>query len=901
VRLARGASVLPIGWFIAGAVLAAAQPVAAAQPGPVEQGPVVIYPTRPPARARAQIANPTAPLNCLIPAVTSSADVPAQPEIQVSPQSPPAAAPPPTPAAAQPPAPAAPAFNNPFGRDVDLTMALTYADNELGDIPVTLTRDNHIYVHTAEFSELIEPLLNKAGIKGFEAAVGGRNRFEPDTLRAAGITLEFDPSALSVVILKIDPTDQLAHNLYRTTNHEAERARAPSSFSAYVNLSGAGSWAEGAGFSPFFDVQGVIHYDHLVFESDFTAQNQVDLTTLDNSFDIQRRYARLVYDVPEDYLRFYLGDLTPEFRGDQGDTGIGGFGVVRERNIYDPDRVSALTGSQQLVLQNEATVDVMRNGSLIQQLHLAAGAYNLNNLPLTTGSNNIQLEVHDITGAVRTITYSTFLDPIDLQPGDYEYAAYVGALSQTLIGSPDYNGGVAFTGFYRKAFQNSDAVGVGLQAGRDVQMADGELRLPLKGGARLDFDVAASHSDFGGAGGSISGGFEELFDRGGLIDSLTLQVGVNTKFFAVLGNTTPIDPTAWQVSMSYSHAFTQKFQTTAELEYSNLRDPKGNSATLDIENFYELNREWSVRFGVSYQDSPGESQRGFGALVGLVWRPDREHRAEARYDGSRDQESLTFTKSSENFVGSYGYTGIIQQSQGQASISGEAEYYADRAAIDFQAGTSGGSFGAIGTTPTATLSVSTAIGYVDGHFGIGHPISDSFVIAYPHASLDNRSVIVGDDLEEGHFGASSGILGPALYAFLPSYNPDILHYDVVNPPLGYDIGEGTTYLRPLYRSGFALQVGSDAFISVTGTLVNQDGKPISLSAGSITNLDDPKASPAPFFTNSVGRFAAEGLKPGVRYKVDLNAGAPVSFTFVTPKKGVALVDLRKVIVNAPVD
>ncbi|MDB5725796.1 MAG: hypothetical protein JWQ16_2550, partial [Novosphingobium sp.] len=117
--------------------------------------------------------------------------------------------------------------------------------------------------------------------------------------------------------------------------------------------------------------------------------------------------------------------------------------------------------------------------------------------------------------------------------------------------------------------------------------------------------------------------------------------------------------------------------------------------------------------------------------------------------------------------------------------------------------------------------------------------------------------------------------------------------DVENPPSGYDIGPGTYRVRPPYRSGYAIQVGTDAYVSAVGTVIGMDGKPIALSAGSVAALDRPDEKPLPFFTNTVGRFAVQNLRPGGRYRVDLSEGRG-SFTIVVPQNSAGLLQMDQI-------
>ncbi len=119
-----------------------------------------------------------------------------------------------------------------------------------------------------------------------------------------------------------------------------------------------------------------------------------------------------------------------------------------------------------------------------------------------------------------------------------------------------------------------------------------------------------------------------------------------------------------------------------------------------------------------------------------------------------------------------------------------------------------------------------------------------------------------------------------------------IHYDVENPPEGYDIGLGVYRVRPPYHSGYRLIVGSDAFVTAMGTLLDEKAKPVALGSGQVIDLDRPQDKAMEFFTNSVGRFALTSLRPNNHYQVRLNSGH--AFEFTVPAGNAALVDLHLV-------
>jgi outer membrane usher protein len=116
---------------------------------------------------------------------------------------------------------------------------------------------------------------------------------------------------------------------------------------------------------------------------------------------------------------------------------------------------------------------------------------------------------------------------------------------------------------------------------------------------------------------------------------------------------------------------------------------------------------------------------------------------------------------------------------------------------------------------------------------------------------------------------------------------------VEDVPPGYDIGSGSLRVNPPYHSGYKIRVGTDAFASAMGTLLLPDGKPVALIGGRVIAEDGKDKEPLPFFTNSVGRFAIQSLRPGVTYRVVIGGGA-TSFEFTVPADTSGLVDLKTI-------
>ena len=793
---------------------------------------------------------------------------------------------------------------NPYDRDLSITVPLNFNRRVLGELPVLLTRDDRFIVDSAGFKTLIAPLLTPEAQVELEASLAGIESFPPEEINATGIQLDYDPEQLAVLVLRIDPAKRAVEYLFQGGEAEAPE-QGPEPFSAFLNSNIAIQRRQSTGDVdlPSVFLNGAVRYKSLVFEADFQGREDI----FSEEYEVDRRYARFVYDQPESFRRWYLGDLDPETRGRQGFVELGGAGVARQRRRFDSFRNNVLSGNRQLILQEEATVRVLRNGLFVREFRLDAGQYDVSNLPLTTGSNDITLEIQGLSGRTEIVGYNAYLDSIDLEPGDYEYAAYLGLTNEGLFGSPDYSDGdLAFTGYYRKAFENRPAIGVGLQASEQVQAVTGQTQFILRNGSRVQFDASASNSSEAGAGYAYAVSYDHVFDTGDRTDSWTVIAEYVSEDFSGLGNVEGQNPTSWSLAGSYARRFSTQWVGNISANYRVGReDSSGDAYSINATSSYRFDPNWSVQVGVEYSDVErdpfgiGSQNRGFGATVALVWTPRFDRRGEVRYNSARDSGSVRFQQSAENRTNSFGYSLASTYDNGSGSLSGQVDYTANRFDATLTHAAFGRDFSNITEEQVTSLRVGTSIATAGGRVAIGRNINDSFAIVYPHPTLREHGVIVGDSLEGGQYTSRSGALGPALSNVLTSYINQSVRYDAVQAPVGYNVGEGIVRVRPTYKSGYAIEVGSAAFVSALGRLTGNGDKPLALISGNVRPADEPEATPQLFFTNSVGRFAIQDLEPGKRYRVQLFTSPSLAYEFTVPEDNEGLLDMG--IINVPLD
>lgn len=791
---------------------------------------------------------------------------------------------------------------NPYDRDIDMTVPLTFLTRSLGDIPMRLTADDRFQLESETFLRLMSTVLNDEAHAELSATLAPLRTFGPDDLAETGVSLTYDPASLAVVVVQVRPDQRAVEDLFAPPRDDLNDVNlAPAALSAYVNVNASQTYLWGAEDQqrPTINLDGAIRFKKIVFEADASLGEEFGLQ--DTNYRFARNYARLVYDEPEKYRRWFAGDLDPEVRGQQSFVQMGGVGVARQQRRFNTFRAAVLQGNRQLVVQRESTVRFFRNGSLYRELRLQPGRYDFSSLPLLAGSNDVRVQVQDTTGSVQDLSYSQYLDPIDLDPGDYEYGAYLGVTSQQLGRAPDYRGSPAFTGFFRKAFFNRPAIGIGFQASEEVQALTGQTQFVLRDGARLLIDAGASRSNFAGAGYAAGVAYDRFFDRGGLADNFSIRADYVSPDFSNLSNPEGFNLTAISMTGQYTRQFSQNVLATVSGSYLKGRQDTGDTYRIGVTAFYRISERWTVRAGADYAGFPSNFAigSGFSANIGLVFQPDYRRRAEARYESRDNLAELSYVQSGLNELDSVGFGGVLTRRDDAVQAQGFASYSGNRFDASLSHAAFGPSLSSIDQLQATSVRVGTTIAFADGIVGVGRRINDSFALVHAHKTLGDRSVVAGASLAKNNYLGKSGALGAAVNNFLASYVTQSVQYDVENPPTGYDIGAGVVRVRPPYRSGYALRVGTDAFISATGTLL-RGGEPVSLAGGRVTLLDlrdGENPQPLPFFTNSVGRFAISSLMPGRRYRVETygnNGTIDRGFEFTVPADNSGLVDLGSV-------
>jgi outer membrane usher protein len=804
---------------------------------------------------------------------------------------------------------------NPTDRTIELTLPLRDGQFYLGDVNARVSPQDEISLAKERLVQMMTPLLRTASLESLNTIADADGYLPLTAIKEKGFEAGFDPAKIE---LQISPTiEQRATGQLSAGRGRgqviSENLTAPAIFAGYVNIRAGADYSTESfygddgtvGTRTGFD--GALRWLDVVFESS---------AIFDAEDGFSRGSSRFVHDRPDLALRFSAGDIVPLKTGYQGGSDLLGLSVEKSYAKLQPSTNINPTGSRSFRIERPSNVDVMINGFVIQRLHLRPGDYDLKDLPLAAGANDITLVIEDDVGQKRTLEFSVFSGRSLLAPGLSEWALSAGVASRfdsdrdpdfsTLFSNVDYDTeSPVVTGFYARGLTADLTGSVHLQADTNSVMGGAGAAVQTSFGFWA-FDAAASQSFDHGLGYAANLGYDLTNIEGsdGIIRSVRLAADYRSENFSPLS---AIDDPRNDIMLALAAMYTQDLPWDLSGSVSGIyslgRGDEGDRYGVDIALSRNFGPSLSAGLSLGYELSTGyddeddefDGPDGFKAAIRIGYRLTENSSLDGGYDAGDGRSQLTYRHREGDGVGGWNAQVELGRTPSGSDdepddfgVNGALVYVANRAEVGFSqhTGLAGLDTGEI--DQRTSLTAGTAIAFADGRFAVGRPISNGFAIIGTHSNLPDSEVAIGASEEESQ--AASDFLGPALLSDISPYSPKRVPYDVSNLPVGYDLGAGAFDLYPGYRSGYRLTVGSDYTITAFGTLADADGEPIALLTGTAYEdggADDHKVT---IFTNRTGRFGAQGLRPG-RWIIDMATDPPIRFRIEIPKDTVGLLKL----------
>ena len=782
---------------------------------------------------------------------------------------------------------------NPAARHlVSFTVPLLVEKRVPVDIEVTISTDPaDLQFQAAPLLQELGPVLRPDLLKKLTVTAAAQGSLRIRNLKELGLDAVFDEGKLEFRVA-VPPVLRRASDIRFFGNGlplEAKSALKPSAFSAFLNLRSGldlveqSASGQSQGVQPFHgNLDGAVNLHDLVLEGSASL-------TEGTATPFTRDDVRLVYDDPDRMIRYSLGDLSYAISGFQDFQPLLGLTVARNFSLQ-PYRITQPLGQTSFFLVGPSKVEVLVNGQPVQTLQLQAGPQNLHDFRFVNGANDLTLRITDAVGRVEILNLSYFFDNSLLAKGVQDFAYSIGLPSHLGADGPEYEArSPGFSAFHRIGLTDQLTSGLNLQGDSEQQMFGANAVWATRVGT-FQPDAALSHVESIGTDYSLRLAYRYTnpLRIGGSTFALAAQY--SGAHFAPLGSLEPSNSVAGDFSANYSHALPWRMYGGVGGSYQISRYGNSDTSSVNLTTGKRFGRDVSCDLTLNrLKLTAGKAQ--YGAFLSLVFSfPAQRQSSRFTYDSATDTSRAEWQYTALNPVRGLDASLGAQRQDADSEVVGGLRYNDYRSELSLSQDVTTPSSPTDKVDNRTSLRVGTALVYADGEFGISRPVQDSFAIVVPHPELAGQDI--GVDQVRETYAARTDWLGPAVLPDLASYRVRKVTIDAPDLPLGYELGPSDRTLWPTYKSGTVIRVGTGATVLLSGVLVTAEGALVSLQAGEIFFLGEPKLTPIEVFTNRKGKFMAEGLMPGA-FELRMAGDAQVKVGFEIPKGKAGLYDIGR--------
>ncbi|QDF65352.1 fimbrial assembly protein [Shewanella sp. SNU WT4] len=564
------------------------------------------------------------------------------------------------------------------------------------------------------------------------------------------------------------------------------------------------------------------------------------------------------YDAPRLPLRVSLGDVTSATSGFLSSLSLGGIALFSDYANLQPDRVIGPNNQQMLILQESAEIDITVNGQVIYSGRQDAGRFNLANLPLNNGANDIIVYVRYLSGRTETLTFSQFYNSTLLQEGIVNYAFSLGAPSIYGDEGIEYLSTWAANGFIEYGFTSWLTLGLNATA---AEFGEGLGATATFGTDYGNLSSRAALSNGDELGSIYAFNFESTIVGAAVNQSPNLRLGLE---FADGFNNSPWDDTA--LPQTYQRALVNYIWTINDAWDASISASYYRALLADKQLNGTAQVNWrsgnmNVGAGITYNNNDNFSNADTQYFLTFDWYlslADKGLSLGTSYNTIDNRSRLDVSRINNDRVGDMGMRAQLEYEDQRDRELAQVSYTGNRARWEAEVQRSQSNNGNSDASYSASIRGNTAIGIAGGHVGWGRAQLGPFLVAKLHPTLAESELQIEVNQSGQYTAAASGSI-PALLPLDIAYTANVIDINVPNAPLGYDWGESRLDISPGAATGHVVEVGSDSSYTAMGTLVNNNGEPLGYLQGDLIANGQALA----FFTNKTGRFYIAGVSPGV--------------------------------------
>lgn len=590
--------------------------------------------------------------------------------------------------------------------------------------------------------------------------------------------------------------------------------------------------------------------------------------SVDRDGRVVRGLTTFTLDRPARMLRLDAGDVVSSPSGLGGGGVLLGLGLARDFSL-DPYFVQSPLPSMTGFAANPSTLEVWVNGALVRRQPLPPGAYDVWNLPLTAGANDVQLVVRDAFGRTESVARTEYLGAGLLAPGVHDFAVTAGLRRERLDRSADY-GSALLVARERAGITDRLTAGARLEAGRDLASGGGSLSL---GSPLGDLDLEAAASGSGGRAGGAAYGAWRLWTR---IATAAAYVRCLSRDYAN-GALDPGDDRALvRAGVLASVPVLRRATAAAEWTVALDRD-RGRETRTALRTSIGLGRGFVLFASVARTTSSVAPPGWEGGLTLALPLGDASAELSADARGAGDDTVSASVQRSTPVGEGLGYRLRAGADRDAAFAHAFAEGHARFGQAELW-------YDQVGEQAVGTAGAAGGIVALQDRVFLARPVDQSFALVQVgvpgvRTTLENQPM--------GRTDANGEILFPSMAPFRAS-RIGIVDTDV---PLDRRVRERELLLVPPRRAGAVARFGIDEYRAVTGRLHLFGARGLTVPArgdlvvrgGRILVLSSP--------IDDDGAFWIEGLPPGNHDAEIRWHGETCGFTLSIPTGVAGVVDL----------
>jgi outer membrane usher protein FimD/PapC len=562
-----------------------------------------------------------------------------------------------------------------------------------------------------------------------------------------------------------------------------------------------------------------------------------------------------------------------------GDVGLAGIGIDRRYEEIQPLRNVRPTGARSFVIERPSRIEVYANGALVKSFDAAPGVVDLRDIPALALSSNVSVVVEDSFGRRELDSFTLSNDLSMLAPGLSEFTLDAGLLRDSGFSGIHYSGRPTAVGAYRRGLSDAVTAGGHFAVASGYQNAGGDIAVAALNGILVgSFSVANGKR---GTGGAVSVDFRgDPFGLQSRNGQLTLRADVRSRRFQTLSTFGFEDRTKFDLAADYRFDLKKRLSATMGANYFSTYDQPGANWSVFAGIQANLHRIYITATARLAKRANGDRDDGFLFTLSV---PLGKHLLTATADTSTGRGRVDFRRRPDLDVPYFDYAATVVRDPNDSQATIQGRYGTSR----FEA--AGYLTQHSGDYTTSIVKLQTGLAFADGVIALGRDPGRGFAVVSRHPSLSGTAIDIFSN-GTGRRAGQVNSLGPAVVPQIGSYRPDEITFNLLDPPVGYDIGTGKYQTQPGAFTGEHISIGTDAYHSAMGILVTPDGNRLSLRYGV---LRAPDGTETPIFTNGAGRAVIGNLAAG-RYAIEFEG---YRAHFEVKKNAPAVVELGTVVME----